>query len=35
MNKNFKISSVKELDEVAKAITKMIPSNKILRLMEI
>ncbi|MEC7004666.1 MAG: tRNA (adenosine(37)-N6)-threonylcarbamoyltransferase complex ATPase subunit type 1 TsaE [Bacteroidota bacterium] len=32
MNKKFKISSVKELDEVAKAIAKMIPSNKIFTL---
>ena len=29
MNKMFKISSIKELDKVAKAIVKMIPSNKI------
>ena len=32
MNKKFKISSVKELDEVAEAIAKMIPSNKIFTL---
>ena len=29
MNKRFKISSIKELNDVAKAIVKMIPSNKI------
>jgi len=29
MNKKFKISSIKELDEIAKAIINMIPSNKI------
>ena len=29
MNKKFKISSINELDEIAKAIINMIPSNKI------
>jgi len=29
MNKKFKISSIKELDEIAKAIINMTPSNKI------
>ena len=29
MNKKFKIKSIDELDEVAKAIVNMIPSNKI------
>ena len=29
MNKEFKISSTKELDEIAKAIINLIPSNKI------
>ena len=35
MNKKFKISSIKELDEIAKAIINMIPSTKSLRLMGI
>ncbi len=29
MNKKFKISSIKELDEIAKAIINMTPSNRI------